>query len=147
MPIELHQFSSLHGQMVSRLSPSINADLSFDLLTIKNSFKLTPIHSESVQMFPTALLNHLSSATGNSVYINQPHFGYCGLDRLSKNKILLILDNDPQACALPLVGMSVPFHGVVDVTFSILLVGSPALPMFNVHSSGRHAFVTVRMPR
>lgn len=109
MPIELHQFSSLHGQMVSRLSPSINADLSFDLLTIKNSFKLTPIHSESVQMFPTALLNHLSSATGNSVYINQPHFGYCGLDRLSKNKILLILDNDPQACALPLVGMSVPF--------------------------------------
>ena len=91
--------------MFSRLSPSINADLSFDLLTIKNSFKLTPINSESIQILPTALLKKLSSSTGNGIYINQPHFGYCGLDRMSKDKILLILDNDPQACALPLVGM------------------------------------------
>ncbi|CAF5168216.1 unnamed protein product, partial [Rotaria sp. Silwood1] len=56
LPIELHQFSFLHCQMLSRLSPSINADLSFDLLTIKNSFKLTPINSEYVQILPTALL-------------------------------------------------------------------------------------------
>ncbi|CAF0759298.1 unnamed protein product [Rotaria sp. Silwood1] len=113
LPIELHQFSFLHGQMLSRLSPSINADLSFDLLTIKNSFKLTPINSEYVQILPTALLKNLSSSTGNGVYINQPHFGYCGLDRMSKNKILLILENDPQACALPLVGIWV--SGIVDV--------------------------------
>ena len=105
LPIELHQFSFLHGQMSSRLSPSINADLSFDLLTIKNSFKLTPINSEYVQILPTALLKNISSSTGNGVYVNQPHFGYCGIDRMSKNKILLILENDPQACALPLVGM------------------------------------------
>ncbi|CAF0961196.1 unnamed protein product [Rotaria magnacalcarata] len=113
LPIELHQFSFLHGQMLSRLSPSINADLSFDLLTIKNSFKLAPINSEYVQILPTALLKNLSSPTGNGVYINQPHFGYCGLDRMSKNKILLILENDPQACALPLVGIWV--SGIVDV--------------------------------
>ncbi|CAF0980146.1 unnamed protein product [Rotaria sordida] len=113
LPIELHQFSFLHGQMLSRLSPSINADLSFDLLTIKNSFKLTPINSEYVQILPTALLKNLSSSTGNGVYINQPHFGYCGLDRMSKNKILLILENDPQACALPLVGIWI--SGIVDV--------------------------------
>lgn len=91
--------------MVSRLSPSINADLSFDLLTIKNSFKLTPINSEYVQILPTALLKNLSSSNGNSVYMNQPHFGYCGLDRMSKDKIILIFENDPQACALPVVGM------------------------------------------
>ena len=99
--------------MLSRLSPSINADLSFDLLTIKNSFKLTPINSEYVQILPTALLKNISSSTGNGVYINQPHFGYCGLDRMSKDKILLILENDPQACALPLVGIWV--SGIVDV--------------------------------
>lgn len=93
--------------MCSRLSPSINADLSFDLLTVKNSFKITPINPESVQMLPTALLKNLSSQTGNGIYVNQPHFGYCGLDRMSKNKVLLILENDPQACALPLVGMYV----------------------------------------
>ncbi|CAF1023409.1 unnamed protein product [Adineta ricciae] len=113
LPIELHQFSFLHGQMSSRLSPSINADLSFDLLTIKNGFKLTPINSESIQILPTALLKNISSSTGNGVYINQPHFGYCGLDRVSANKILLILENDPQACALPLVGIWV--SGIVDV--------------------------------
>ncbi|UJR24976.1 hypothetical protein I4U23_006340 [Adineta vaga] len=113
LPIELHQFSFLHGQMLSRLSPSINADLSFDLLTIKNSFKLTPINSESVQILPTALLKNISSSTGNGVYINQPHFGYCGLDRMSTNKILLILENDPQACALPIVGIWI--SGIVDV--------------------------------
>jgi len=113
LPIELHQYSFLHGQMSSRLAPSINADLSFDLLTIKNSFKLTPIHCESVQILPTALVKKLSSTTGNGIYANQPHFGYCGLDRMSKDKILLILDNDPQACALPLVGIWV--SGIVDV--------------------------------
>ncbi|CAF1174960.1 unnamed protein product [Adineta steineri] len=113
LPIELHQFSFLHGQMLSRLSPSINADLSFDLLTIKNSFKLTPINSDYVQILPTALLKNISSSTGNVVYMNQPHFGYCGLDRMSTNKILLILENDPQACALPLVGIWV--SGIVDV--------------------------------
>lgn len=113
LPIELHQYSFLHGQMSSRLSPSINADLSFDLLTIKNNFKLTPINTESVQILPTALLKKLSSTTGNGIYTNQPHFGYCGLDRMSKDKILLILDNDPQACALPLVGIWI--SGIVDV--------------------------------
>jgi hypothetical protein len=96
--------------MSSRLSPSINADLSFDLLTIKNAFKLTPIAADYVQILPTALLKNLSSPTGNGVCNNQPHVGYCGLDRMSKNKTLLILENDPQACALPLVGMSVLKH-------------------------------------
>ena len=91
--------------MVSRLSLSINRDLSFDLLTIKNSFKLTPTNSEYVQILPTALLKSFSSSNENSVYMNQPHFGYCGLDRMSKDKIILIFENDPQACALPVVGM------------------------------------------
>jgi hypothetical protein len=91
--------------MFSRHTPSANVDLSFDLLTIKNSFTLTPINSDYVQILPTALLKNLSSSTGNSVYNNQPHFGYCSLDRMLKNKILLILENDPQACTLPLVGM------------------------------------------
>ncbi len=103
LPIELHRYSYLSGQIFSHHSPSI--DLSFDLLTIKNSFTLTPIHPDYVQIVPTALLKNLSSSTENNMYNNQPHFGYCSLDRMSKDKILLILENDPQACALPLIGM------------------------------------------
>jgi hypothetical protein len=91
--------------MSSRFSPSINADLSFDLLTIKNTFLLTPINRDYVQILPTALLKDLCPSTGNNIYINQPHFGYCTLDRMSKSKILLIHENDPQICALPLIGM------------------------------------------
>lgn len=91
--------------MSLRHTSSINVDLSFDLLTIKNSFILTPINPDSIQILPTALLKNLSSSTGNSVYNSQSHFGYCSLDRMLQNKILLILENDPQACTLPLVGM------------------------------------------
>jgi hypothetical protein len=80
-------------------------DLSFDLLTITNSFTLTPINPDYVQIVPTALSKNLSSPIGNNIYTNQPHFGYCSLDRMSKDKILLILENDPQACSLPLIGM------------------------------------------
>ncbi|CAF0833886.1 unnamed protein product, partial [Didymodactylos carnosus] len=105
--LELHNFFLLYGHMTSRLTPSINADLTFDLLAIKNEFKLNPINSLTI--LPTALLKNI--ITG--LYMNQPHFGYCGVDRTSKNKILLILENDPQACALPLVGIWV--SGVIDV--------------------------------
>ncbi|CAF0732215.1 unnamed protein product [Didymodactylos carnosus] len=105
--LELHNFFLLYGHMTSRLTPSINANLTFDLLTIKNEFKLNPINS--VTILPTALLKNITTG----LYMNQQHFGYCGIDRTSKNKLLLILENDPQACALPLVGIWV--SGVINV--------------------------------
>ena len=91
--------------MSMKYSSTVNIDMSFDLLTVKNSFLLTPINPASVQILPTALLKSLNSSTENSVYKTQAHFGYCSLDRLSNKKILLILENDPQAHGLPLVGM------------------------------------------
>lgn len=80
-------------------------ELSFDLLTIKNSFTLTPINANSVEILPTALYQNLSSSTGNNIYMAQPHFGYCSLDRMSQNKVLLTLESDPQVSTLPLIGM------------------------------------------
>lgn len=91
--------------MCSIHSTSVNVDLLFHLVTIKNTFILTPIDADYIQILPTALFKKLSSSTGNPSNISQSHFGYCSLDRSSKNKILLILENDPQACSLPLVGM------------------------------------------
>jgi len=105
LPIELHRFSYLCGQLCIHHSPTVSMELSFDLLTIKNSFILTPINSNSIEIFPTALYKTLSSSMGNNLYMNQPHFGYCSLDRMSQNKVLLTLDNDPHACTLPLIGM------------------------------------------
>jgi len=96
LPIELHRFLYLCGQ----ISLSKNVVLSFDLLTIKNRFILTPINSDSIQIIPTALLKNLNSSTKTQI-----HFGYCSLDRISNSKILFILENDPQACTLPLIGM------------------------------------------
>jgi hypothetical protein len=96
LPIELHRFLYL----CSQISLSKNAVLSFDLLTVKNRFILTPINSNSIQIIPTALLKHLNLSKKT-----QTNFGYCSLDRISNNKILFILENDPQACTLPLIGM------------------------------------------
>jgi hypothetical protein len=105
LPIELHRFSYICGQLSPCHSSSVNVDLSFDLLTIKNSFILTPINPHSIQIIPTALLKNLNSFTENNIYLTQPHFGYCCLDRITQNKIFLLLENDPQACTLPLIGM------------------------------------------
>ncbi|CAF3977681.1 unnamed protein product [Adineta steineri] len=118
LPIELHRFSYLCGQMFLRHSSSINIDLSFDLVTIKNTFILKPISSNHIYILPTALLNNLDTSTGNNIYKNQPHFGYCSLDRMSTNKILLILENDPQACTLPLVGIWI--SGITDIHCSFV---------------------------
>lgn len=96
LPMKLHRFLYLCGQISSRHSSSI--DLSFDLVTIKNNFILTPINSDYIQIIPTVLLKNNNSIT-------QPYFGYCSLDGMSQNKVLLIRENDPQACALPLIGM------------------------------------------
>lgn len=113
LPIELHRFLYLCGQVYIHHSPTVSMELSFDLLTINNSFILTPINSNSIEILPTALYKNLSSSTGNNIYMNQPHFGYCSLDRMSQNKIVLTLENDPQACTLPLIGIWV--SGVIDI--------------------------------
>ncbi|CAF1176965.1 unnamed protein product [Adineta ricciae] len=113
VPIELHRFSYLYGQMSMNYSSPVNIDMSFDLLTVKNSFLLTPINPASVQILPTALLKSLNSSTENSVYKTQAHFGYCSLDRMSNKKILLLLENDPQAYGLPLVGIWI--SGITDI--------------------------------
>ncbi|CAF3645637.1 unnamed protein product [Rotaria sordida] len=105
LPIELHRYSYLCGQMSSMNLTSLNIDLSFDLITIKNSFTLTPINSDYIHILPTALFKKLSSSKENTIHMNQSQFGYCSLDRTTKNKILFILENDPQACSLPLVGI------------------------------------------
>ncbi|CAF3452400.1 unnamed protein product [Rotaria sp. Silwood1] len=105
LPIELHRYSYICGQMSSMNSTSLNIDISFNLITIKNTFKLTPINPDCIHILPTALFKKLSSSKENTVHINQSHFGYCSLDRTTKNKILLILENDPQVCSLPLVGI------------------------------------------
>ena len=97
-PVELHRFLYLSARMSS-------IDLSFDLLTIKNSFTLTPINPNYIQIVPTPLLKNLSLATRNSNYNKGPQFGYCSLDRTSNNRILLILGTDPQVCVLPIIGM------------------------------------------
>ncbi|CAF3907095.1 unnamed protein product [Rotaria sp. Silwood2] len=105
LAIELHRYSYLCGQISLMNSTSLNIDLSFDLITIKNSFTLTPINSDYIQILPTALFKKLSSSKENNVHMNQSYFGYCSLDRTTKNKILLILENDPQAYSLPLIGI------------------------------------------
>ncbi|UJR23846.1 hypothetical protein I4U23_026821 [Adineta vaga] len=121
-PIQLHRFSYLCGQMLAKYSSSssspVNIHFSFNLLTLNNSFKLTPINAPCMQILPTALLKSLSSSTGNSIYKNQAHFGYCSLDRMLRNKILLILENDPQACTLPLIGIWV--SGITDIQCSFV---------------------------
>jgi hypothetical protein len=80
-------------------------DLLFDLITIKNSFILTPIHPDAIQILPTALSNNLNSSMRTKSFMNQLHFGYCSLDRTSTNRIILTLENNPQTCVLPLIGM------------------------------------------
>ncbi|CAF2993099.1 unnamed protein product [Rotaria socialis] len=118
LPFEVHHSSYLCCYMTSINSTCLNIDLSFNLLTIKNNFTLTPISPDYIQILPTALFKKLSSSIENTADLNQSCFGYCSLDRTSKNKILLILENDPQACSLPLVGIWV--SNIVNIQSSFV---------------------------
>lgn len=103
--MDVHRFSYLCGHISSVNSTCINIHLTFNLLTIKTTFSLTPINSDCIQILPTALYKQIRSSIDNNIYTNQTNFGYCGLDSTLNNKILLMLENDPQISSLPLVGM------------------------------------------
>lgn len=58
---------------------------------------MTPIDSDSISITSTLSWEDRSN--------NQLHFGYCCLDQMSQDQILLISENDSETCTLPLIGM------------------------------------------
>ena len=47
----------------------------------------------------------MSTVSRENLSNNRSHFGYCSLDQMSQDQILLISENDSEICTLPLIGM------------------------------------------
>ncbi|XP_067391603.1 SCL-interrupting locus protein isoform X2 [Emydura macquarii macquarii] len=80
---------------------SINFDFHWAAVTITNTLEYTPV--KSVPIIPTALARNLSSHMNIAQIQGTYKCGYLTMDQT--RKLLLVLESDPKAYALPLVGI------------------------------------------
>ncbi|XP_053101567.1 SCL-interrupting locus protein isoform X2 [Hemicordylus capensis] len=80
---------------------NLNFDFHWAAVTVANSLKYTPV--KSVPIIPTALARNLSSHMSIAQIQGTFKCGYLTMDQT--RKLLLILESDPKANTLPLIGI------------------------------------------
>ncbi|XP_062961201.1 SCL-interrupting locus protein [Cynocephalus volans] len=93
---------SLRAHITSKESlDSVEFDLHWAAVTLANNFKCTPV--KPIPIIPTALARNLSSNVNISQVQGTYKYGYLTMDET--RKLLLLLESDPKAYSLPLVGI------------------------------------------
>uniref|UniRef100_A0A8C6XJK0 STIL centriolar assembly protein n=1 Tax=Naja naja TaxID=35670 RepID=A0A8C6XJK0_NAJNA len=87
---------------------NLNFDFHWAAVTVANVLKCTPV--KPIPIIPTALARNLSSNMSIAHIQGTYKYGYLSMDQT--RKLLLILESDPKACTLPLIGIWVngPVH-------------------------------------
>ncbi|KAJ7332754.1 hypothetical protein JRQ81_014934 [Phrynocephalus forsythii] len=80
---------------------NLHFDFHWAAVTVANVLKCTPV--KSVPIIPTALARNLSSHMDITQVQGSCKCGYLTMDQT--RKLLLVLESDPKACTLPLVGI------------------------------------------
>ncbi|XP_062995222.1 SCL-interrupting locus protein [Elgaria multicarinata webbii] len=80
---------------------NLNFDFHWAAVTVANALKYTPV--KSVPIIPTALARNLSSHISISQVQRTCKCGYLTMDQT--RKLLLVLESDPKAYTLPLIGI------------------------------------------
>uniref|UniRef100_A0A8D0DXW0 STIL centriolar assembly protein n=1 Tax=Salvator merianae TaxID=96440 RepID=A0A8D0DXW0_SALMN len=80
---------------------NLNFDFHWAAVTVANTLKCTPV--KSVPIIPTALARNLSSPMSIAQVQGTYKFGYLTMDQT--RKLLLVLESDPKAYTLPLIGI------------------------------------------
>ncbi|XP_036988600.2 SCL-interrupting locus protein isoform X2 [Artibeus jamaicensis] len=93
---------SLRAHITSRESlDAMDFDFHWAAVTLANTFKCTPV--KPIPIIPTALARNLSSNLNISQVQGTYKYGYLTMDET--RKLLLLLESDPKAYSLPLVGI------------------------------------------
>ncbi|RUS73358.1 hypothetical protein EGW08_018877, partial [Elysia chlorotica] len=100
--VDLCEFVLLRGwgSYYSNAHSSV-VHLDFDMVTMETVFKATPI--PPVPILLTALSKNLAGPMSLSQMQGTTKTGYLSMDHT--RKLLLILESDPKACSLPLIGI------------------------------------------
>ncbi|XP_015668035.1 SCL-interrupting locus protein [Protobothrops mucrosquamatus] len=80
---------------------NLNFDFHWAAVTVANVLKFTPM--KPIPIIPTALARNLSSNMSIAHIQGTYKYGYLSMDQT--RKLLLILESDPKACTLPLIGI------------------------------------------
>ncbi|KAK9404279.1 SCL-interrupting locus protein [Crotalus adamanteus] len=80
---------------------NLNFDFHWAAVTVANVLKFTPV--KPIPIIPTALARNLSSNMSIAHIQGTYKYGYLSMDQT--RKLLLILESDPKACTLPLIGI------------------------------------------
>uniref|UniRef100_A0A8C5RHL7 STIL centriolar assembly protein n=1 Tax=Laticauda laticaudata TaxID=8630 RepID=A0A8C5RHL7_LATLA len=80
---------------------NLNFDFHWAAVTVANALKCTPV--KPIPVIPTALARNLSSSMSIAHIQGTYKYGYLSMDQT--RKLLLILESDPKACTLPLIGV------------------------------------------
>ncbi|XP_036899230.1 SCL-interrupting locus protein isoform X2 [Sturnira hondurensis] len=100
--LECSKLLSLRAHITSRESlDAVDFDLHWAAVTLANTFKCTPV--KPIPIIPTALARNLSSNLSISQVQGTYKYGYLTMDET--RKLLLLLESDPKAYSLPLVGI------------------------------------------
>ncbi|KAL8584582.1 hypothetical protein ACOMHN_002312 [Nucella lapillus] len=89
------------------------AHLQFDVVTLANVFKATPVNP--VPVIPSALAKNLVGPRSLSHMQGRPKMGYLSMD--ATRKLLLVLESDPKVASLPVVGIWVSGVSMVHHPF------------------------------
>ncbi|XP_070601922.1 SCL-interrupting locus protein isoform X1 [Erythrolamprus reginae] len=80
---------------------NLNFDFHWAAVTVANVLKCVPV--KPIPIIPTALARNLSSNMNIAQIQGTYKYGYLSMDQT--RKLLLILESDPKACTLPLIGI------------------------------------------
>ncbi|KAI4792601.1 hypothetical protein KUCAC02_033277 [Chaenocephalus aceratus] len=100
--LELSQLLKVRGHVVlTQQTDSAAFALSWSAVCPSVSVEVAPVRS--VPIIPTALQRSLGSSSSRPPQSSRPQRGFLTMDQT--RKLLLLLESDPKACSLPLVGL------------------------------------------